>query len=141
MKKMTAIFLTLAMILFCLCACKTEKPPKEDTPAPPAHDGLFVSDYGTLEFDGDGESVKVIITSELAKATGLPENEFDGTYAFTFHHSLWRYDQAERFRIAVADVSYDFINAFTVTDENTIALQSPINGEETILFIKGGNGQ
>ena len=48
---------------------------------------------------------------------------------------------AERFRIAVSDVSYDFINDFTVTDENTIALQPPLNGEETILFIKGENRQ
>ena len=139
MKKLIAIFLMSVMVLLGLCACKTEKPPQEDTPAPPAHDGLFVSDYGTLKFNGDGESVKVKITSELAKATDLPENEFDGTYAFTFHHNLWRYDKAERFRIAAPDASYDFINDFTATDENTIALQSPLNGKETILFIKGEN--
>ena len=51
------------------------------------------------------------------------------------------YDKAERFRISASDASYDFINDFTVTDENTIALQSPVDGEKTILFKKGGNGQ
>ena len=47
--------------------------------------------------------------------------------------------KAERFRIAVSDASYDFINAFTLTDEKTIALGSLIDGKENILFIKGGN--
>ena len=139
MKKKLIILLSAVLALCSLAACRTEKPPEEETPAPPAHSGTFVSEYGTLEFNGDGESVKVKFTSELAEAAGMPENEFDGTYAFTFHHGLWRYDQAERFSISYSDASYDFINDFTVTDENTIALRSPVNGEENILFIKGEN--
>lgn len=139
MKKKLMLLLSAVLALCCLAACRTEKPPEEETPAPEAHSGTFVSEYGTLSFNGDGESVTVKITSELAKATGLPENEFDGTYAFTFHHGLWRYDQAERFSITFQDASYDFTNDFTLTDENTIAILSPINGEETILFIKGEN--
>ena len=140
MKKRLAILISAALILLLLSACGAkDTPPDPGTPEPPAHDGVFTSEYGTMTFHGDGESITFDFTPELQEATGLPGGEQSGTYVFLFHHSLWRYDQAERFRIAVADVSYDFINAFTVTDENTIALQSPIDGEETILFKKGEN--
>ena len=108
---------------------------------PDPHDGVFTSEYGTMTFNGDGESVTFDFSRELAEAAGLPGGEQSGTYVFLFQHGQWRYDKAERFRIAVSDVSYDFINDFTVTDGNTIALQSPLNGEETILFIKGENEQ
>ena len=79
------------------------------------------------------------LVKELKEATGLPGGERSGSYVFLFQHGQWRYDKAERLRISASDAFYDFINDFTVTDENTIALQSPINGEETILFKKGGN--
>lgn len=137
MKKLISIILMTVLMLFCLCACKTEEPPKEETPVPPAHSGTFVSEYGTLEFNGDGESVKVSITPELADAAGLPESEFDGTYAFTFHHNLWRYDQAERFCLTCADVTAELMNDFTKTDEDTIAFSSPIDAAQTIIFEKG----
>lgn len=133
MKNRLAILLSAAFLILCLCACKTEQPPKEDTPAPAAHDGMFVSDYGTLEFNGDGESVTVNISAELAQAMGLPENEFDGTYAFTFHHNLWRYDQAERFCITCGDVTAELVNDFTKTDENTIAFTSPADGSDIVF--------
>ncbi|MDO5443623.1 MAG: hypothetical protein Q4G10_08130 [Bacteroidia bacterium] len=102
---------------------------------------MFTSEYGTLTFNGDGESITFDFTSELQAATGLPGGEQRGTYVFLFGHGQWRYDKADHFRISVSDASYDFINDFTVTDENTIALQSPLNGEETIMFIKGEHGQ
>ena len=114
-------------------------PPDSSLPEPDPHNGVFASKYGTMTFNGDGESITFDFTQELAESTGLPGGEQNGSYVFLFQHKQWRYDKAERFRIAVSDVSYDFINDFTVTDENTIALQSPLNGEENILFIKGEN--
>lgn len=135
MIKRLAVLLWTAFMILCLCACKTEAAPKEETPAPPAHSGTFVSEYGTLEFSGDGESVTVNISAELAQAAGLPENEFDGTYAFTFHHKLWRYDQAERFCITCGDVTAELVNDFTRTDENTIVFSSPADGS-SITFEK-----
>ena len=141
MRKRLLLLLAACLLVF-LCACgNQDTPPDPGTPEPPAHDGVFSSEYGTMTFNGDGESITFDFTSEFAEATGLPGGEQSGSYAFLFQHGQWRYDKAERFRIAVSDVSYDFINDFTVTDENTIALQSPLNGEETILFIKGENRQ
>ena len=139
--KKTVVLIALAIsLLLLLCACGgRDQPPDPGTPEPPAHDGVFTSEYGTMTFHGDGESITFDFTPELQEATGLPGGEQNGTYVFLFQHGQWRYDKAERLRISASDASYDFINDFTVTDENTIALQSPINGEETILFKKGGN--
>ena len=140
MKKTVVLIVLAIALLLLLCACGgRDQPPDPGTPEPPAHDGVFTSEYGTMTFHGDGESITFDFTPELQEATGLPGGEQSGTYVFLFQHGQWRYDKAERFRISASDASYDFINDFTVTDENTIALQSPINGEETILFKKGGN--
>lgn len=139
--KKTVILIALAIsLLLLLCACGgRDQPPDPGTPEPLAHDGVFTSEYGTMTFNGDGESITFDFTPELQEATGLPGGEQNGTYVFLFQHGQWRYDKAERFRISASDASYDFINDFTATDENTIVLQSPLNGEENILFIKGEN--
>ena len=133
---------TVLSVLTFLAACGAKDlPPDPGTPDPPAHDGVFTGEYGTMTFNGDGESITFDFTPELQEATGLPDGEQSGSYVFLFQHGQWRYDKAERFRITASDVSYDFINDFSMTDENTIALQSPLNGEETILFRKGENRQ
>ena len=142
MKKTVVLIVLAIALLLLLCACGgRDQPPDPGTPEPPAHDGVFTSEYGTMTFNGDGESVIFDFMPELQETTGLPGGEQSGTYVFLFQHGEWRYDKAERFRISASDASYDFVNDFTVTDENTIALQSPLDGEETILFKKGGNGQ
>ena len=136
------IFLIIPLVfilLFCAACGAKDMPPDSSLPEPNPHDGLFTSEYGTMTFNGDGESITFDFTLELAEATGLPGGEQSGSYVFLFQHGQWRYDKAERFRLSASGSSYDFINDFTVTDENAIALQSPLNGEETILFIKGEN--
>ena len=139
MKKTVVFIAFIALLLLLLTGCGREVPPDDSTPEPAPHSGVFTSEYGTLTFNGDGESITFDFKPELAKATGLPEGEQSGSYVFLFQHGQWRYDKAERFRITASNASYDFVNDFTVTDENTIALFSPIDGEENILFIKGGN--
>ena len=137
MKKRMICLVLLFVMAIGLISCGRDIPPDDGTPKPDPHTGSFMSEYGTITFNGDGESILIDFTSELAEAVGLPVEEQSGSYVFLFQHKEWRYDKAERFRITVADDSYDFINVFTLTDKNTIALQSPFNGEETILFKKG----
>lgn len=138
MRQRKRLFLLLAAILLMfLTACGNDTPPDDGTPEPPAHDGVFTSEYGIMIFNGDGKSITFDFIPELAEATGLPDGEQSGSYVFLFQHGQWRYDKAERFRIVSSDASYDFINDFTATDEKTIALRSPIDGEEDILFLKG----
>ena len=138
-KKKFLIIPLICVLLFCAACGAKDEPPGSDLPEPDPHGGVFTSEYGSMTFNGDGESVIFDFTPELQEATGLPDGEQSGSYVFLFQHGQWRYDKAERFRITASDASYDFINDFTATDENTIALQSPLNGEENILFIKGEN--
>lgn len=135
MKKRMLNLALLFVIAIGLIACGRDVPPDDETPEPEPHTGVFISEYGTMTFNGDGESILIDFSSELSDAIGLPDGEQNGTYVFLFQHKGWRYDKAERFRITVADDFYDFNNIFTLTDENTIALQSPFNGEENILFV------
>lgn len=126
----------VALLFLLLTGCAHDVPPDDGTPDPAPHNGVFTSEYGTLNFNGDGKRIVFDFSSELAEATGLPSGEQSGSYVFLFQHGQWRYDKAERFRIAASGASYDFINDFTVTDENTISLISPIDGKENILFRK-----
>lgn len=129
----------ILLILAVLTACGSNTPPDDGTPEPPPHEGVFTSEYGTMTFTGDGETVLFDFAPELADAAGLPVGEQSGSYVFLFRHEAWRWDKADRLRITVSDASCDFLHDFTLADENTVALLSPMDGNETIRFIRGGN--
>ncbi len=102
----------LLFFLFFLSHSRNENRPYEpDTPAPDPHSGLFISEYGTMEFNGDKESITIDFNEKLAELTGLPEGKNTGTYAFLSgdlppHGSRpVRYDAAHEMRIVVGDVS------------------------------------
>lgn len=94
------------------CSSKPDNLPYEpDTPEPDPHAGLFVSDYGTMEFSGDGESVIIEFSDKLAQLSGLPEGRHEAAYVFLSgdlppHSSMpVRYDTAHELKITVNDVS------------------------------------
>ncbi|MBQ1340926.1 MAG: hypothetical protein IIY33_00445 [Erysipelotrichaceae bacterium] len=111
MKRLVAVILTVMMIL--LTGCRPVEPeniPYEpNTPAPDPHIGIFDSDYGTMMFNGDGESIVIDFSKELAEMTGLPEGETEGKYVFLSgdlppHGSVdVRYDVAHELEITVND--------------------------------------
>ena len=86
-------------------------PYEPDTPAPAAHDGVFVSEHGTLRFNGDGTSIETEFDAELSELTGLPEGTQQGTYVFLSgnlppHGSMpVRYDTAHELEITVGEQS------------------------------------
>ena len=86
-------------------------PYEPDTPAPDPHEGRFVSEHGTMTFNGDGESVVFDFDEELAGLTGLPAGEQNGTYVFLSgnlppHGSIdVRYDIAHELQISTGDIS------------------------------------
>lgn len=85
MKRFLILLLALSLLFVSACALggKPENLPYEpDTPAPPPHDGVFVSELGTLTFNGDGKSVTVDFSPELAVLTGVPEGSQEGRYEF-----------------------------------------------------------
>ncbi len=81
------------------------------TPAPDPHDGTFVSEHGTMVFNGDGESVTIAFDSKLSELTGLPQGETEATYVFLSgdlppHGSIdVRYDIAHELQINAGDTS------------------------------------
>ena len=76
--------LTAAMLLSSGCsgAGSGNYPKEPDTPEPPAHEGTFRSEHGSMRFPGDGESIVICFDKELAELSGLPEGECEGTYVF-----------------------------------------------------------
>ena len=80
MKKTVVLIVLAIALLLLLCACGgRDQPPDPGTPEPPAHDGVFTSEYGTMTFNGDGESIIFDFTPELQEAAGLPGGEQSGS--------------------------------------------------------------
>ncbi len=91
-----AVFMTVLLLPSLGCAKMVEKfkkkgtnplvhsnyPYEPDTPAPAPHEGTFVSDHGTMTFNGDGKSVVIDFDGTLAKATGLPAGRQEASYQF-----------------------------------------------------------
>lgn len=132
--KKTVIFLAAAVTL--LTGCTTEQPPDADSPEPPAHIGKFVSEYGSMTFNGDGESVTIDFLPVLADATGLPAGSADGQYVFIFQKGMYRYDKADRFELNIGGRSYGFLNQFQKTNENQICVLSPCDFKSDLIFEK-----
>ena len=84
-------------------------PYEPDTPAPVPHEGVFVSEHGTMTFSGDGESVIIDFDMALAECLGLPEGEQEAKYVFLSgvlppHGNVpVRYDVAHMVRIVAGE--------------------------------------
>ena len=137
---MKRILLTciLCLLLALLTACGNDNtPPDPGTPEPAPLNGTYISPEGTLIFNGDGESVVLKdISSVLADAIGLPMGESEGTYAFTFHGGLWRYDVAEELRITVGDQTCNLTNMPGETGEGVVAVASPLQKGRSLRFVR-----
>ena len=112
MKQAISVLLILALVCGCLCGCVHEnKPYDPGTPEPDPHDGLFVSEHGSLRFNGDGKTVVINFDESLAQLTGLPVGEAEGSYVFLSgdlppHGSVEvRYDTAHELKLTVGDKS------------------------------------
>ncbi len=112
--KNAGLLLAALLLLFVCAACGVgpENIPYEpDTPEPAPHDGLFVSEHGTMTFSGDGESVVIDFDEELAALVGLPAGEQEATYVFLtgnlppFGSMPTRYDVAHELQITVGEQS------------------------------------
>lgn len=112
LKRLALLLLTAALILgLCACVQDDNSPYVPDKPAPAAHDGTFVSEHGTMRFNGDGKSVVICFDSFLAGLTALPEGEQAASYDFLSgdlppHGSVSvRYDTAHELKLTVGEKS------------------------------------
>ena len=60
----------------------TNRPYEPDGPAPEAHNGLYVSEHGSMTFSGNGSDVVFDFDEYLSELTGLPSGEREGQYTF-----------------------------------------------------------
>lgn len=136
-RKLLICFLCLLMALLTACNGDSNTPPDPGTPEPPALNGTYISPEGTLIFNGDGESVSLSDISEvLADAMGVPVGESEGTYAFTFHGGLWRYDVAETLNITVGGQTCQLTNMPGATGEGVVEVLSPLQKGKSLRFVR-----
>lgn len=129
------LFLCLVLLAFA-SGCSYDGPPPADTPEPPAHNGVFRSEVGTLTFYGDGESITICFEDSFAAESDFPCGECEGTYAFKFHQKTYRYDKAEYLNIYIGEKEFSLRNNFQETNENIISVTSPVDVKETLKFTK-----
>ena len=121
-------------------------PAVPDTPAPAPHSGRFVSDHGSLEFNGDGSTVIIDLDPELAELSGLPEGKQEGTYTFLSgnlppHGSFdIRYDAAHEIRLTVGDISA-VIDLGIVTEGGTVQKYLQMVTPESIPMVLYKDGK
>ena len=120
----------LALISFAGCgvgAGSPNMPYEPDKPAPDPHNGVFVSDHGTMEFNGDGETVVTDFDSELSELLGVPEGKQDMTYVFLSGPLPpggsvdCRYDVAHELRLSTAKTSV-VVEMALVHEDGTVTL-------------------
>ena len=141
----------LAAVIFYMLFVRSPRdngnyPAVPDTPAPAPHSGRFVSDHGSLEFNGDGSTVIIDLDPELAELSGLPEGKQEGTYTFLSgnlppHGSFdIRYDAAHEIRLTVGDISA-VIDLGIVTEGGTVQKYLQMVTPESIPMVlyKDGN--
>ena len=141
----------LAAVIFYMLFVRSPRdngnyPAVPDTPAPAPHSGRFVSDHGSLEFNGDGSTVIIDLDPELAELSGLPEGKQEGTYTFLSgnlppHGSFdIRYDAAHEIRLTVGDISA-VIDLGIVTEGGTVQKYLQMVTPESIPMVLYKDGK
>ncbi len=131
------------------------RPYEPDTPAPDPHDGVFVSEHGTMTFNGDDETVVVNFDETLEELTGIPAGEHEMKYEFLsgdlpphgsmpirydVAHELCFYTDEDRFVVRVGIASDDGSTATVgtdmVTEERIPLLFREDNKSFSVIFYK-----
>ncbi len=112
------------------CGTTANKPYEPPTPAPSAHEGTFVSEHGTMIFNGDGSEIIINFDSELSDLTGIPEGEKAGTYVFLSGvlppagKVPVRYDTAHELQITIDDESVGLELGLASADGSTTTIST-----------------
>lgn len=115
--------LSAALLLTVLCTGCGAAP----APEPPVLTGAFAGPGGTLAFNADGVTVTMTLTAEFAAATGLPEGESAGQYAYVWpeRERSRDFDRASHFSLTAGGVTVTFANDAATTDGDTVAFFLP----------------
>lgn len=113
--KMKGLICLLVLILLVGCTPNDDKPPKIDTPLPPAHDGIYSSKDAQFTFTGDGKTVIVSFSEAYLNVLEQVPNDAEYHYTFTWYDfGEYRYDGATQL-ILVHEESNTTLN-FNILD-------------------------
>jgi len=126
-----------------LAACAQDLPPDDGTPAPADLDGVYAGDWGQMEFNGDGKTVRLLVKEGMTGPGGLASGTYDGTYVFLFDGKMYRYDKADEFRLMIGGETYRFANAVGQTSPEKIAFrpEGETGGEIVLLPVRTAEGE
>lgn len=82
--KITAV-ISAAVLMLCGCSAlftNRNVPYEPESPAPAPHDGIFISEHGRMEFNGDGTSICIEFDDLISELTGLEAGKHEGSYVF-----------------------------------------------------------
>ena len=123
------------------------QPYEPSYPAPDPHQGTFVCDHGTMEFNGDGKTVKIDFDSYLSELTGFPQGPQQGTYVFLSgdlppHGSVdVRYDTAHELKLTVGEINTVIELGIVNSDGKTTSSGVGTVTEDRIPLVFVGNGE
>lgn len=113
--KRKLLFLFLCLFLLSSCSERVNPgnyPLEPDGPAPDPHKGNYVCEYGSLSFNGDGESLTIVIGPKITDLFELSEGEYEGSYVFLSGNLPpngsfpIRYDAAHELQIDIKEIGY-----------------------------------
>lgn len=154
MKRIRSILILLIVIFLSSCAQNVNPgnyPKEPDGPEPEAHNGVFVSEYGVMTFNGDGKSITIDIQTDLARLFELEEGEYIGTYVFLSgllppNGSFpIRYDAAHELEIKLDDHGKEYDRVFTVGiaaddgSSGSVGLNVVTEDKIPLLFVEEGH--
>lgn len=93
--KLHKIIVLVLMLIISACTQSNDKPPELNTPLPPAHDGIYVSQDAQFTFNGDGKTVFVSFSERYHDLLDQAPNDSEYRYSFTWYDfGEYRYDGA-----------------------------------------------
>lgn len=122
----------IILVLIAACTRSNDKPPKMDSPIPPAHDGIYISKDARFTFNGDGKTVLVSFSEAYLKVLDKAPNDTEYRYLFTWDDfGEYRYDGATQLILVheESNVSLKF-NLQEAASFETIKLAYPISNDE-----------
>lgn len=136
-----AILIILCVILAGCIPRSNDRPPDPGTPLPPPHEGSFISNYGSMTFNGDGKTVFIDFSPEFLEVLDNPPNEETYYYVFTWYSfGICRYDTATDYKIyneaSDIDLTFSLYLEGKGTTEDMIAFSYPTPGEDNVVFNK-----
>ena len=147
LKSTVALLLFVVFLTGCGVGAGSPNMPYEpDTPAPDPHNGVFVSDHGTMEFNGDDKTVIADFDSELSQLLGLPEGKQELTYVFLSGDLPpggsvdVRYDVAHELGLSTADASVVVEMALVHEDGSVTLGVNTVTPERIPMFFRTDEG-